>query len=125
MIKYTFNNELKILETHFNNEVYLNEVLDYINALAINPHFPKTLKILTYAETATFKFTVKDLESINNNKNDGLVNYNFVMDAIIIDGPETAAISVLYEAMAQNETYKFKVFSTKKYALNWLLSYKD
>lgn len=120
MINYTFNNELNILETHFKNDIYLDEVLDYIHTISETTTFPKTLKILTYAETATFKFTVNDLGAINNKKNDGLVNYDFVMNAIIIDSPETAAISVLYEALAQNEKYKFKVFSTKEYAINWL-----
>lgn len=120
MINYKFNKELKILETHFKNDIYLNEVLDYIHVISESTTFPKRLKILTHAETATFKFTVNDLESINNKKNDGLVNYDNVMNAIIIDSPETAAISVLYEALAQNEKYKFKVFSTREYALNWL-----
>lgn len=124
MINYRFNNELNILESYFKNDIYLNDVLEYIMAVTENTALPQTLKILTYAETATFKFTVKDLESINNKKNDGLENYAFVMDAIIIDSPETAAISVIFEALAQNEKYKFKVFSTKEYALNWLLSSK-
>ena len=122
MILYTFNNELNILETHFENDVYLHDVLDYINAISDSTHYPKTLKILTFAETSTFKFTVKDLETINLEKNKSLENYAFVMDAIIINSPETAALSVLYEALSQNEKYKFKVFSTKEYALNWLLS---
>jgi hypothetical protein len=124
MINYAFNNELNILETHFKNDIYLSDVIDYIIAITESTHFPKTLKILTYAETATFKFTVNDLQSINNKKNDGLVNYDFVMNAIIIDGPETAAISVLYEALSENNKYQFKVFSTKEYALNWLLNNK-
>ena len=122
MITYTFNNDIKLLETYFKNDIYLNDVLDYINAIAENTQYPRTLKILTSAEKAVFKFTVADLEHININKNEGLINYDYVMNAIIIDSPETAAISVLYEALAQNDKYKFKVFSTKTYALNWLFN---
>lgn len=124
MIQNTFNNELKILETIFKNDIYLNDILDYINAIKENTSFPRALKILTYAEEAIFKFSAKDLESINAKKNEGLLNYDMVITAIIIDGPQTAAISVLYEALSQNEKYYFKVFSTKEVALNWLKSFK-
>lgn len=125
MINYTFNTELNILETHFINDIYLKDLLDYIMALTENTPFPKVLKILTYAEHANFKFSVKDLKAINNKKNELLEHYDHVMNAIMIDSPETAAFGVLYEALGQKEKYQFKVFSTKDYALNWLLNYKD
>jgi hypothetical protein len=123
MINSTFNNQSKILETHFKNDVYLNDVLDYILSTMENTTYPRTLKILTDAQEVKFKFTVSDLKAISNESNKSLKHYDTIIDAIVINSPEAAAITTLYQAISKNESYHFEVFSTKEAALNWLRTF--
>lgn len=120
MIKSTFNNDLNILESQFKNDVYLNEIVEYIIATKENKTYPRTLKILTNAQQASFKFSVNDLNTIINENNKSLEEYDAIIDAIIIDSPQTAALTVLYQELAKNKKYFFSVFSTHEAALFWL-----
>ena len=120
MVKTTFNQQTNILESQFKGDVFLNEILDYIQATKENTTYPRKLKILTDAQHAAFKFNVNDLKSVVTENNKSLNNYQAIIDAIIIDSPETAALTVLYQELARNEKYHFNVFSTQEAAVNWL-----
>jgi hypothetical protein len=124
MVNFTFNNKLNILESQFKGDVYLKEITDYIKATHKNKIYPRTLKILTNAEKAIFKFSVNDLNTIVNENNKSLEQYDAIIDAIIIDSPETAALSILYQELTKNKKYHFNVFSTHEAALNWLKDFK-
>ena len=120
MINATFNNQLKILETQFKNDVSLNQLLDFINDTTKNACYPRTLKILADAQHVVFKFSINDLVTIKNETNRSLEYYDSIASAIIINNPKTAAITTLFQTLTINETSHFDVFSTKEAALNWL-----
>lgn len=120
MVTTTFNNQNKILEAQFKGDVYLKEIIDYINATKTNSSYPRKLKILTDAKRANFKFNSSDLNAIVLANNQSLENYQAIIDAIIISAPKAAALTVLYQELSKNKKYHFNVFSTHKAALNWL-----
>tara|TARA_R110000868_G_scaffold72314_8_gene210962 strand:- start:208 stop:579 length:372 start_codon:yes stop_codon:yes gene_type:complete len=120
MVISKFNEQTKILESHFKNNIHLKDVLDYIIATKENTSYPRTLKILTNAKHASFKFSFNDLNAIISENNKSLEKYDAIIDAIIIDSPETAALTVLYQELAKNKKYHFDVFSTEEAALIWL-----
>ena len=120
MIFSVLNKESNILKTTFKGDIYPNEILDYINSFKDNTNYPRKLKSIIIATNTNFKFSFEDLKAINNAKIEALKNYDFVATSIIIDNSLTAAISTLYQDMAVNKKYKFKVFSTHKAALLWL-----
>lgn len=123
MVKSTFNQQTNILESQFKGDVYLNEILDYIKATKANATYPRKLKILTDAQHAIFKFNANDLKAIVSENNQSLERYHAIIDAIIIDSPQTAALTILYQELAKNDKYYFNVFSTQEAALNWLDMY--
>jgi len=120
MVHSTFNRSTNILESNFKNDVHLHEVVDYIKATKENKTYPRKLKILTNALQATFKFNYDDLKVIISENNKSLEQYDAIIDAIIIDSPQTAALTVLYQELAKNKKYFFNVFSTHEAALIWL-----
>ncbi|ALJ03681.1 hypothetical protein APS56_00300 [Pseudalgibacter alginicilyticus] len=124
MINSIFNTETNILETEFINDITALQVINYIVAFKDNTSYPRKLKSVIDATQATFKFSFRDLKSFNAAKANSLVNYDSVMIAIIISNSTTAALSVLYEAIANNKKYKFKVFSSEEGAINWLESFR-
>ena len=124
MITSSFNDKSQILETIFSGDIYAEEILDYMLDLKENKSYPRQLKSLTNTTLSEFKFSFKDLNSFINAKKEALVNYETIIMAFIIDNSSAAAISTLYQqAMANNEKYKFKIFSSHEAALFWLNSF--
>lgn len=120
MVQANFNKETNILETQFKGDVHLNEIIDYIINTKENRNLPRTLKILTNAQDADFKFTVNDLKAIHSENVESLKNFDSIVDAIIIASPQTAALTLLYQELAKSNQYHFDVFSTHEAALHWL-----
>ncbi|WP_445735703.1 hypothetical protein [Mariniflexile sp.] len=120
MINSTFNEQSQILETEFKADINAEEVLDYIKSFKDNTSYPRKLKGIIDARNATFNFSFRDIEFFNDENNKTLESYEIAIFAIIIDSPETAALSTLYETIAINEKYEFKVFSTYEAALLWI-----
>ncbi|MDG1729604.1 MAG: hypothetical protein P8K68_07275 [Algibacter sp.] len=120
MITLTFNEHLDLLKTKFKADIYAKDILDYIIAFKNNTTYPRKLKGIIDARDSSFKFSFRDLKSFNDAKTESLKSYDIVIFAILINSPATAAISTLYEAIANNEKYKFKVFSTEEAALIWV-----
>ncbi|MGZ0016650.1 hypothetical protein [Yeosuana sp. AK3] len=123
MVHAIFNKEKNILETQFKDDVHLNEIIDYIITTKENKSYPRTLKILTNAQDAVFKFTINDLNAILSENVESLKNYEAIIDAIIIASPQTAALSLLYQELAKSKQYHFDVFSTHEAALHWLKTF--
>jgi len=122
MVITKFDSKTGILYSNFQDKVSLKDIVDYIRKTKENISYPRKLKILTDATDATMNFGPADLMKIVFENEQSLKNYEAITDAIVVDTPKVAALSVLYGDFAKNEKYNFKVFSTKESARNWLLS---
>lgn len=120
MITYKFNTLKGVLETYFEGEVVLKEIVDYIIATKQNTIYPRTLKILTNTSEANFNFSPNDLKIIIEENYKSLEKYDRIIDAIITDNPKNTAISMLYQELVKTNKYEFNVFSSKEAALKWL-----
>ena len=123
MVTSVFNHKTGILESKFKGVVTLKELVDYIRATKENKTYPRVLKIATDSKDAIFEFSPQDLGTIVNENNKSLEQYDQIIDAIIVNSPQTTAISMLYLELTKNKKYMFEIFSTSKAALSWLESY--
>jgi len=120
MLEKKFNTSTNILETTFKGNVTLIEIVNYIRATKNNIQYPRVLKILTDARNSLFNFSIEDLNIIMEENYKSLENYDFIIDAIVVDNPKNTVLSMLYLELVKTNKYKFEVFSTKSAALNWL-----
>ena len=120
MVITTFNDQKGILDSNFTGDITLQEVVDYIVATRKNKSYPRKLKILTDATNSNMNFNASDLCTIVSENNKSLENYQYIIDAIIIESPKETALSMLYQEIAKNKKYMFSVFSTREAALEWL-----
>ena len=121
MIHSVFNDKLSILETNFINYISEQDIIDYLLAFKNTPNYPRVVRTLVDTRNASFSFSYKSIKAFNKAKTESLVHYTIVASAVIINNPAKAAISTLYGLIANNKQYKYKVFSTKKAAISWLL----
>ena len=122
MVKTSFDGQLGILDSSFEKNVTVDEVVNYITATRLNKRYPRVLKILTDATTATMDFSPTDLNRIVEENLKSLELYDQIIDAIVIDSPRVTAMSLLYKDLAKSDKYRFEVFSTRETALKWLMS---
>jgi len=123
MVTSKFNQKTNILESKFEGNVILSEIINYIRATKDNNSYPRKLKILTDSRDAIFNFTIEDLEIIVEENYKSLEKYNLIIDAIIIDDPKNTVLSMLYLELAKSNKYKFEIFATKSAAIDWLNNY--
>ncbi|MDE5424104.1 hypothetical protein L3073_17965 [Ancylomarina sp. DW003] len=120
MVISEFNPATGILESSFEGDVSLNEILEYIIATKKNKSFPRNLKIRTDSSKAVFDFSIHDLNAIIIENEKSLKKYDSITDAIIVSDPKTTALAMLFQELEKNPKYKFEIFSTKEAAEDWL-----
>ena len=122
MIKTEFNHQTGVLITKFEGDVTLKEIVDYIVATKKNKSYPRVLKILTDATKSNMLLIPQDLEIIVEENYKSIAEYDYIIDAIVLDSPKDTALSILYQQLAKTKKYKFQIFSTQEAAIHWLES---
>jgi len=120
MILTEFNQNTGILNSKFEGEVTLNEIVDYIRKTKKNKSYPRVLKILTDATKSHMNLVFSDLDIIVAENHKSIEQYNCIIDAILIDTPNETVLSMLYQELAKTGKYKFKIFATSEAAIYWL-----
>jgi hypothetical protein len=122
MIHSYYNKKTNILETHFEGEIGIEEMFEYIVSVRENISLPQKLKIYSYASIAKFDENVnrKDLVRFLNENKITLDQKEFIYDAFVVSGAFEMALGMLYRELNKIKNYKFEVFSTKEAAINWL-----
>ena len=108
MINSSFNKQTNILETKFDGEISIQELLNYIISVRENKDFPSKIKILSDATSAKFSEDVrkKELSKFLEENKITLSNKEFIHDAFIISGSFETALGMLYQALIKIENYQ-------------------
>jgi hypothetical protein len=122
MINYEFNIDLQILEVYYLGDINLSDLMDYGEMVRQNNSLPRDLKILTDATTAIYKFTPAEVTILFDALVEQIKSYSTVRTAVIQHKPLETALSFLVDSQEPIESYEHKVFSTRRAALDWLLS---
>lgn len=120
MITYTFLPDKGILETTWEGDITVDQILKYISENKGNKEYPEKFKIITYAQKANLLLTPEDLRAIAKVNNEAHTENETTIDAFVATDAQAAALSTLYEKFSRMPTYKFKVFSTPEAAMEWL-----
>jgi len=123
MITLYFDKHSGILKSVWTGDVYVNDIIDYIDGVRMNTDLPRRLKILTDSRKAKFILQPQDLSVIVKANLKSLANYDTIIDAMIPANPHDTAMSILYMELAATEKYFFKIFSTSERAIEWLENY--
>jgi len=124
MVSEKFNPQTGILDSTFEGDVSLTEIVDYIIATKENRSYPRKLKILTDATKANMKLAPDDLSKIVEENIKSIEKYDYIFDAIVLMSPKETALSLLYQELAKSNKYQFQIFSTREAAIEWLIGKK-
>ena len=120
MITYKLYEEEQLIEVLYKGEVYLQDLIDFINTLTQKRDLPKKLKSLTFATKADFKFTHSDLEPVVKAMKNLTRKMDSLKEAFIIDSPEAVVLATTFKILNSESTnYRMEIFSTKEAAFRW------
>ena len=120
MITIDFNTDFQILTNTLSGTIGIAQVLDMYKRVEQHGSLPSNLRIIIDSQKARYSFTEKELQEIANAMQHLLTKFNSIQEAIIQSSPYETAMAVLYEQMVDFKNFKFKAFSTKEAALQWL-----
>jgi hypothetical protein len=120
MVREVFNEEKGWLDSYWEGETPLSEIIDYIRRTKYNPDYPRRLKILTHSENAIINLNLEDLHTISFENKLSVERYEAIIDAFIVDAALVAALTTMYQQVSSVKGYFFKVFSTTEAAEGWL-----
>ncbi len=120
MIDIKFNTDTNILENTLTGTIGIEEVLDMYNRMEQLNVLPQNLKVIIDSQKARYTFTERELQQIAGAIEHLLSKFRSIQEAIIQSSPYETAMAVLYEQMVQFENFRFKAFSTREAATEWL-----
>ena len=120
MVVSAFNQQTDILESKFEGDLKIKDVLAYIESIKNNKTYPRNLKIITDTTQAHFNLSISDIRIIAIENDKTLEEYNSITEAIIVNEPNSTALSMFYKGLERNKKFKFDLFSTKEAALKWI-----
>ena len=120
MIKYTFNEDLQILDVKYEGAINTEDILNHVRFISENNTLPRKLKILTDARNVNYNISPGSIPELTKALKQNLTRYEFIMDAFLHSKPKETAYSLLLEVEQKYNNYSHKVFTTKEAALEWL-----
>ena len=118
------NRSFETGSSRFEGDVFLKEIIDYINTTKSNKEYPRELRIITDSRKSTMLIMPDDLQQIVTANIESLQEYTYIIDAIVLDNPNDTALSYLYKEISKSKNYFFKLFSTNKAAIEWLVRFE-
>jgi len=123
MVFAEYNHQTAILESKFEGELTVKELVECSIPTKENEPYPRFLKILIDSTKATANFPSSDLSILAKKHHKIIEKYNYIITAIILDTPKETAFAMLFQSLTKNSKSKFQLFSTREAALRWLDNY--
>ena len=123
MVLTEFNHQTAILESKFEGELTVEDLVAHNILMNENESYPSFLKILIDSTKATVKFPSSDLPILAEKHLEIIEKYNYIVTAIILDSPKETAFAILFQKLTENKKFEFQLFASREAALKWLNSY--
>lgn len=122
MIRYSFNEELNVLEVFYSGDIYLKDLIEYGEMIRESISFPRDLRILTDATKANYLLKPDEVRLVKNIMKEQIKPYKTVKTAVFHQKPFETAMSFILKNEAPIDDYQHDVFSTREAALDWLIN---
>ncbi|HEY9168485.1 MAG TPA: STAS/SEC14 domain-containing protein [Lutibacter sp.] len=120
-----YNHRTAILESKFEGNITIEELIESSLAIKENKSYPRFLKILIDFKKAFANFHSNDLTLLAEEYLKVIEKYDFIIMAIILDTPKETAFAMLFQSLIKDNTSKYQVFSTREAAISWLNNYTE
>jgi hypothetical protein len=125
MVSAKFNHRTAILESKFEGELTVKELMECSITIKENASYPRFLKELIDSKDAVVNFSSNELSLLAEEHHKIVEKYDYIVTAIILDTPKETAFAMLFQNLIKNNKSKFQLFSTREAATRWLNNYTE
>ncbi len=125
MVSAKFNHRTAILESKFEGELTVKELIACSITIKENASYPRFLKELIDSKDAIVNFSSNELSLLAEEHHKVVEKYDYIVTAILLDTPKETAFAMLFQNLIKNNKSKFQLFSTREAALSWLNNYTE
>ena len=125
MVSAKFNHRTAILESKFEGELTLKELIECSITIKENATYPRFLKKLIDSKKAFVNFSSNELSLLADEHYKIVEKYDYIVTAIILDTPKETAFAMIFQSLIKNNKSKFQLFSTREAAVRWLSNYTE
>lgn len=125
MVSAKFNHRTAILESKFEGELTVKELIECSIIVKENATYPRFLKKLIDSKNAYVNFSSNELSIVAEEHHKIVEKYDYIVTAIILDTPKETAYAMLFQNLVKNNKSKFQLFSTREAAISWLNNYTE
>ncbi len=119
MITYKLHKDPQVLEVHYEGDIYLQDLVNFIDEL-VERKLPKELRSIAFATKADFKFTHSELEPVAEALKRLMGKLHSLKEAFILDTPQAMVLATTFKMLySATENFKMEIFSTPEAALRW------
>lgn len=123
MVLVEFNHQTSILESKFEGELTVKDIVEHITSTKDNESYPRFLKRVLDLTKATVNFPSSDLSILAEEHHKVIEKYDYIITAFILDTPRETAYSIIFQDLVKTDKSKIQLFSTREAALKWLGGY--
>ena len=125
MVSAKFNHRTAILESKFEGELTVKELIACSITIKENASYPRFLKELIDSKDAIVNFSSNELSLLAEEHHKVVEKYDYIVTAILLDTPKETAFAMLFQNLIKNNKSKFQLFSTREAAISWLNNYTE
>lgn len=114
MVFAKFNHQTAILESKFEGELTIKELVACSLTIKENASYPRFLKILIDSKKAIANFPSNDLSLLAEEHHKVFEKYDYIVTAIILDTPKETAFAMLFQNLIKNNKLNFNFFLPEK-----------
>lgn len=121
MIRFESHKDQHFIEVVYDGDIYVQDIVDFLDSITNNHTAYSHLKIITFADQASFKFGHSELEPIVEAAKRLYTKYGTIREAFVIDSPQSVVIATTYKLLINSNTdnYRMEIFSTPEAAFRW------
>lgn len=125
MVSAKYNHRTAILESKFEGELTVKELIECSIVVKENATYPRFLKKLIDSKNAFVNFSSNELSLVAEEHHKIVEKYDYIVTAIILDTPKETAFAMIFQNLIKNNKSKFQLFSTREAAVRWLNNYTE
>lgn len=125
MIKYTFNQQLEIVELVAQDIVTVDQIIEYYLSISKDKSLPRDLKTLIDCTNGKLQIDLNkyEIEKARFALNKAINVFDSICEAVIVVEPYETVVATLFREFNHDiKNLRFEIFCTEKASLKWLLS---
>jgi len=109
------------VEVSLEGDITFSRYAELFRTFASQENLPKKIRVLGVDNGVNLKFMADDVIKLSALREQAIAQFESVRHAFVVEDPTKTAFAILSSQETYSSNYLVKIFSSKEYAIHWLL----